>query len=140
MQAIVVTDQEDAASGGVDLRVRGSNLVGGRVLSCVSGPVMRDANRIPMILAALERRWSQESDLRLGQLLVNVTQDLGCEAGPLFELTDGELLRRLGAETDDERRYVRDEPAAGSEACARGLQCASRPLEAARPRATARSR
>jgi uncharacterized protein YihD (DUF1040 family) len=69
-----------------------------------------------MILAALERRWSQEPDLRLGQLLVNVTRDLGCEADPLFELTDGELLRRLGAETDDERRYVRDEPAAASEA------------------------
>jgi uncharacterized protein YihD (DUF1040 family) len=79
--------------------------------SCASGPVMRDAKRIPMILAALERRWSQEPNFRLGQLLVNVTRDLGCEADPLFELTDGELLRRLGAETDDERRYVRDEPA-----------------------------
>jgi uncharacterized protein YihD (DUF1040 family) len=76
---------------------------------------MRDPERIPLVLAALERRWSQEPDLRLGQLLVDLTRDLRSDSDPLFELSDGELLRRLGVETEDERRYVADEPAVARE-------------------------
>jgi hypothetical protein len=32
---------------------------------------MRDSDRIPMILAAVERRWRKHPDARLGQLLVS---------------------------------------------------------------------
>ena len=65
---------------------------------------MRDVERIPLILAAVERRWREEPDSRLGQLLVNLTRDLGSAPSPLFAISDGELLRRLGLETDAERR------------------------------------
>jgi hypothetical protein len=68
--------------------------------------------RIAIILAAIERRWREEPDLRLGELLVNVTRDLGSAPSPLFGVEDGELLRRLGPETEAERRDVAKEPAA----------------------------
>jgi hypothetical protein len=68
-----------------------------------------------MILGALERRWLQEPDLRLGQLLVNVTRDLRPAPSPLFYLPDAEMLQRLGVETPDERRYVEGEPSATRE-------------------------
>ena len=73
---------------------------------------MRDLERIPLILAALERRWRDEPDLRLGQLLVNLARDPDSAPHPLFDIPDGELLRRLGPETDSERRYIAEEPAA----------------------------
>src|SRR5690242_3312700 len=76
---------------------------------------MRDPKRIPLILAAVERRWVQDPDLRLGQLLVNLARYLGSECDSLFGLPDGELLRRLGAETEEERRYVENEPVAARE-------------------------
>jgi hypothetical protein len=65
-----------------------------------------------MILAALERRWSEDPDLRLGQLLMNVIASNGpdAEPTPLALMEDGELLRRLGAESEEEERYVREEP------------------------------
>lgn len=34
---------------------------------------MRDPNRIPTVLAALERVWYRYPDLRLGQLVVNAS-------------------------------------------------------------------
>src|SRR5262245_60411451 len=42
------------------------------------GKIMRDANRIPPILDALRLLWIENSDLRLGQLLINLakTSDL----------------------------------------------------------------
>ena len=66
-----------------------------------------------MILAAVERRWREEPDQRLGQLLVNVYRAAcpSVEPHPLFNL-DGKLLELLGAETDDERRYIAGEPGA----------------------------
>jgi hypothetical protein len=71
---------------------------------------VRDPERIPLILAAVERRWRQDPDLRLGQLLTNLT--VGREIG-LVE--DGALLKLLGPETDEERRYVAAEAAARRE-------------------------
>lgn len=72
---------------------------------------MRDPDRIPMILAAIERRWAEEPDTRLGQLLWNLYRDLDPEAGPspLFNLEDGKLLELLGAETEAEREYIAGE-------------------------------
>jgi hypothetical protein len=81
---------------------------------------MRDPERIPLILGAVERRWREDPDLRLGQLLVNLTRDLGSAPNPLFAISDGDLLRRLGPETDGERRYISNEPAAALEAGANG--------------------
>jgi hypothetical protein len=76
---------------------------------------MRDPDRIPMILATVERRWRRHPDLRLGQLIVSLLRDnLQCareeEGVQLFALADGELLRWIGAETDQEKHYIREEP------------------------------
>jgi hypothetical protein len=67
-----------------------------------------------MILAAIERRWRQKPDLRLGQLLVNLyrAEHPTDPPHPLFNLADGKLLELLGPETDEEKRYIADEPAA----------------------------
>ena len=73
---------------------------------------MRDLERIPLIMAALERRWRDEPDLRLGQLLVNLARNPDSAPQALFDMPDGELLRRLGPETDAEQRYIAEEPAA----------------------------
>ena len=72
---------------------------------------MRDPDRIPMILAALQRRWEAEPDTRLGQLLWHLYRDLDPEAGPspLFNLADGKLLALLGPETEAERAYIAGE-------------------------------
>lgn len=76
---------------------------------------MRDPGRIPLILAALERRWQENPDLRLGQLLINHLRRSGsvepeAEGSTLFNLEDGELLRLLGPDTEDEQCYVEQEP------------------------------
>jgi hypothetical protein len=76
--------------------------------------IVRDPERIPMVLAAIEREWRKHPDQRLGQLLVNVFRRRGTvpsedESQVLFAVEDAELLRWLGAETDDEQRYVEDE-------------------------------
>ena len=76
---------------------------------------MRDPDRIPMILSALERRWSQDPDLRLGQLIMVLLRKNRCLPDPLegkalFGVPDGELLAWIGAATDAEATYVRDEP------------------------------
>ena len=66
------------------------------------------------MLAAIEREWRKDPDLRLGQLLVNLLRrnTLGKEdeGRALFAVEDGELLRWLGSETEDEERYVEHEP------------------------------
>jgi hypothetical protein len=75
---------------------------------------MRDPERIPLILAALEREWRKHPNSRLGQLLVNLhRRRFGQEhPNPLFGVEDGTLLELLGPETDEEKRYVSEEPAA----------------------------
>lgn len=68
-----------------------------------------------MILAALEREWRRTPDERLGQVVVNLLRanrklPREEEGRILFGVEDGELLRWLGPETEQERRYVEDEP------------------------------
>lgn len=51
---------------------------------------MRDPERIPVLLAAIEEYWTRNPDLRLGQLIVGVSGRFD----PFF-LEDEELLKRL---------------------------------------------
>lgn len=53
---------------------------------------MRDPNRIPHVLAALERRWRQDPDWRLGQLLANVVDR---DMQRLFAIEDDRLVDLL---------------------------------------------
>ena len=76
---------------------------------------VRPPDRIPLILGALERRWRQEPDSRLGQLIVNLVRNERCvppedEERVLFNVEDGELLSWLGPEGEKEVRYVEEEP------------------------------
>lgn len=52
---------------------------------------MRDKERIPDILARLEKVWEKYPDLRLGQLVVNVVDD----ASLLYMLEDKELIEGI---------------------------------------------
>ena len=49
----------------------------------------RNPDRIPIMLAALEAAWRTNTDLRLGQLIYNIDQDLKflsrCEDREMFE-------------------------------------------------------
>ena len=54
---------------------------------------MRPEARIDAILARLKEHWKENSDIRLGQLLVNLTRDLQCS---LFYVEDDEIYARLG--------------------------------------------
>lgn len=58
-----------------------------------------------MILTAIARRWEQNPDLRLGQLLSQVVRD-----DDVRMIEDGELLNRLGPASSAERDYVKREP------------------------------
>ena len=74
-----------------------------------------------MILAAVERRWRKDPDARLGQVIVNVLRTnrnvpYEDEGRVLFNVEDGELLRWLGPETEEEETYVREEPRKAREA------------------------
>lgn len=76
---------------------------------------MRDPERIPMILAALERRWREQPDIRLGQLIVNLlrinTDTATDEEGrSLFNVDDGQILKWLGPQTEAEQTYIDEEP------------------------------
>jgi hypothetical protein len=66
------------------------------------------------VVAAIAARWREAPDMRLGQVLVNVVRDYRPDVSPhpLFGLPDGGLLKSLGPATEEERRYVDDEPAA----------------------------
>jgi hypothetical protein len=77
---------------------------------------MRDPERIPLVLAAVERQWRRDPDARLGQVLVNLLRlnrnvPYEDEGRVLFNVEDGELLRWIGSESDQERRYIDQEPA-----------------------------
>jgi len=51
---------------------------------------MRDPKRIPKMLNELKGIWSTFPDLRLGQLLVNVT-----ERSSLYYIEDDELMKKI---------------------------------------------
>lgn len=51
---------------------------------------MRDPKRIPGVLHDVQRVWEAFSDMRLGQLLLNVAAD-----PTLYYLEDDELVHRL---------------------------------------------
>jgi hypothetical protein len=75
----------------------------------------RDPDRIPMILAALEREWRKDTDSRLGQLIVNLlrmnTNILREDEGKvLFNVEDGALLKWLGPQSGEEEMYIKQEP------------------------------
>jgi hypothetical protein len=75
----------------------------------------RDPARIAMILGGIEREWRRDTDSRLGQLIVNLvrmnTNVAREEEGRvLFNVPDGDLLRWLGPQTEDEETYIREEP------------------------------
>ena len=53
---------------------------------------MRDPARIQEVVATLRGIWHQVPDLRLGQLLINCTHDIGTD---LFYIEDDVLLQRL---------------------------------------------
>ena len=82
---------------------------------------MRDPERIQMILAAVERQWRKDPDARLGQVIVNLLRlnrnvPYEDEGRVLFNVEDGELLRWLGPETEEEETHVRQEPRNAREA------------------------
>jgi hypothetical protein len=57
---------------------------------------MRDPNRIPALLSALEQVWRQHPDLRLGQLVyILIHNDEGVTPGRLFGVEDEELMKLL---------------------------------------------
>jgi len=72
-----------------------------------------------MILQALEREWRKSPDLRFGQFMVNLIRKSRLNSGDdersLFSIEDGNLLALLGAETDEEKAYIREEPAKAKE-------------------------
>ena len=51
---------------------------------------MRDPNRIPEILAKIEKIWKANPELRLGQLIANVI-----DPKYLYEVSDENLIRRI---------------------------------------------
>lgn len=65
----------------------------------------RDPERIPEVLAALETRWGEVPDQRLGQVIVNLIRrelspDPKNEANVLFAVEDAKLLEMLRQATD----------------------------------------
>ncbi|MBO6270588.1 MAG: hypothetical protein J6N19_15775 [Clostridium sp.] len=57
---------------------------------------MRDPNRIPKTLKAIEKFWKANPDWRLGQLIVNISRAAG-KMDPFF-LEDDQLLAILKGE------------------------------------------
>ena len=58
---------------------------------------MRDPNRIPKVLDYVRRAWERNPDLRLGQLIVNLTSERFAD---LFYVEDDQLLDVLRKELD----------------------------------------
>lgn len=70
---------------------------------------MRDPDRIPLVLAAIEREWRKHPDLRLGQMIVNA---VGRDEKLVFGVEDDKLIRLFCEElTEEERAWVESEPA-----------------------------
>ena len=55
---------------------------------------MRDENRIPEVMDALEEYWEEHPDLRLAQIVGNIAQENGYGKDPYY-MEDDELLREL---------------------------------------------
>lgn len=69
---------------------------------------MRNPNRIPLVLGAIEREWRKNPDLRLGQLIVNA---IGRDQKLIFGCEDDRLIRLVCEElTEQEREWVESEP------------------------------
>lgn len=67
---------------------------------------MRNPDRIPQVLHALQKVWEKSPDLRLGQLLVNTTQSFNKNLD-VFYLEDDVLLRLLqAAESEDKEKMI----------------------------------
>lgn len=56
---------------------------------------MRDPERIPSVLAAVERLWQAYPDWRLGQLLCNVASWVQVDAEFVWNLEDDELMAEI---------------------------------------------
>jgi uncharacterized protein YihD (DUF1040 family) len=55
---------------------------------------MRDPKRIDIVLKELGKFWKKYPDLRLGQIVANISRDCGFDADPFF-MEDTELLEKL---------------------------------------------
>ena len=54
---------------------------------------MRDPNRIPKTLKAVEKLWKANPDWRLGQLIVNISRSAGY--GDHFFIEDDRLVKEI---------------------------------------------
>ena len=54
---------------------------------------MRDPNRIPRVLALLEKVWDEVPDWRLGQLIENIARDFGWIDA--YYMEDDDLEKKL---------------------------------------------
>ncbi len=61
---------------------------------------MRDPKRIKPVLEALETYWNKNPDLRLGQIIVNMTRALG-RHDPFF-VEDDKMLKAIQYFTENE--------------------------------------
>lgn len=79
-----------------------------RQVECVFTGEARDPDRIPKLLEAIRRVWAQEgTDLRLGQLLMNLSAEHGV-GNDLFYVEDDQLVEWL---SDKERTLMTLRPA-----------------------------
>jgi hypothetical protein len=73
---------------------------------------MRDPNRIPRVLAAIERRWDERPDTHLVPLLLDVTGVCSAvKPDPLAEIGDSELVTALRGLVCDDSSLPRADPA-----------------------------
>lgn len=64
--------------------------------------VERDPNRIPEVLAELEKYWKRNSDLRLTQIMVNFFGRQDGVSVPMFYNTEDDVvIQRLKDENED---------------------------------------
>ena len=54
---------------------------------------MRDPNRIPEIIALLQRGWQKVDDWRLGQLIENLKRYIGLD--DLFYIEDDKMIEKI---------------------------------------------
>lgn len=59
--------------------------------------MVRNPNRIPDVLDAVEQQWKEYPDQRLGQLICNIAREDHGNPDP-FDLEDNDLMKVLDAE------------------------------------------